>query len=74
MKSGPQENTNSKTISSAVEGMGKGQPMCAFSEIFPYVHLEGIYIVLLSLLIKLQNLNNTSHIFYCNQKDVTYVL
>lgn len=55
MKSGPQENTNYKTISSAVEGMGKGQPICAFSEIFPYVHLEGIYIFLLSLLIKLQN-------------------
>lgn len=72
MKSSPQENTNSKTISSAVEGMGKGQPICAFSEIFPYVHLEGIYIVLLSLLIKLQNLNNTS--FYYNQKDVTYIL
>lgn len=61
MKSSPQENTNSKTISSAVEETGKGQPICAFSEIFPYVHLEGIYIVLPSLLINLQSLNNTSH-------------
>lgn len=56
MKSSPQENTNSKTICSAVEGMGKGQPVCAFSEIFPYVHLEGIYIVLHSLLINLQSI------------------
>lgn len=35
MKPVLQENTNSKAISSAVEGRRKGQPAYTFSEIFP---------------------------------------